>query len=99
MFFRIMVAKYEEVVMAQALVKQRLSEDEYLRGELVSEVRHYTTIPTLQEYLLLSQDRVRAEIFRRAEGWQPQVITAGELALQCPQTQIPLAAIYEDVLL
>ena len=30
----------------------------------------YQTIPTLEEYVLIEQDRVEIQVFRRAEGWQ-----------------------------
>lgn len=57
----------------------------------------YTSIPSLQEYLLLSQDQTKAEIYRRNQGWQAKTITEGVVPIQCLDTEIPLATIYEDV--
>jgi Uma2 family endonuclease len=41
------------------------STEDYDRGRKAA---HYRTIPTLQGYLLLAQDRVRAELYLRAPG-------------------------------
>ena len=57
----------------------------------------YRQLQSLQEYLLLSQDRTEAELHRRAEGWRAQILTAGEVRLQCLDAAVPLATIYEDV--
>ncbi|MDX9766771.1 MAG: Uma2 family endonuclease, partial [Ectothiorhodospiraceae bacterium] len=57
----------------------------------------YTAIPSLQEYLLLSQDRVEAELRRRGDGWHAERLTQGSLRLDCLNLEIPLATIYEDV--
>ncbi|AHE98262.1 Uma2 family endonuclease [Thioalkalivibrio paradoxus] len=58
----------------------------------------YTAIPTLQEYLLLSQDRVEAELRRRAgDGWEVHRITEGHVSLTCLGLEVPLSIIYEDV--
>jgi Uma2 family endonuclease len=58
----------------------------------------YTQIPTLREYLLLSQDRVRAELHRRdADSWTTLDFTEGAVPFACLGCDIPLAVIYEDV--
>lgn len=57
----------------------------------------YTSIDSLQEYVLLSQNSVEAELHRRAEGWRTQVISSGDVRFQCLDLTVPLAAIYEDV--
>jgi Uma2 family endonuclease len=60
----------------------------------------YQTIPTLQEYLLISQDEIRVECFRRtADGW---VYTRVEglqscLALQSLGAELKLSEVYLDV--
>ncbi len=36
----------------------------------------YTGIDSLQSYLLLSQDRVQAELHRRADNWKTRLYTA-----------------------
>jgi Uma2 family endonuclease len=53
------------------------STEEYDRGEKFA---HYMRIPSLREYVLVSQDSVRIEVFRRPERghWQHQEASAGE---------------------
>ncbi len=57
----------------------------------------YTGIDSLQEYLLLSQNRVEAELHRRVDGWRAQIVTTGDVRLQCLDLAVPLATVYEDV--
>jgi Uma2 family endonuclease len=58
----------------------------------------YTTIPSLQEILLLSSTSVRAELLRRGnDGSWPaasSVIEGGDLVLASIELTVPLAAIY-----
>src|SRR5437773_10661960 len=35
----------------------------------------YTGIETLEEYVLVAQDRMEATLFRRAKPWQPEALT------------------------
>ena len=58
----------------------------------------YTQIPSLQEYLLLAQDRIEAELHRREGGtWTTLRFTEGAVPCTCLNLDIPLAIIYEDV--
>ena len=60
----------------------------------------YTQIPTLRGYLLLDQDRPRAELYRcDADGthWRWEQITEGEIPIDCLDASIPLAAVYDEV--
>jgi Uma2 family endonuclease len=57
----------------------------------------YTSIESLQEYLLLSQDRREAELHRRRDGWRVTRFTEGAVPLACLDTEIALATLYEDV--
>lgn len=57
----------------------------------------YTSIDSLQEYVLLSQHRVEVEVHRRADGWRRQIITAGDVRFQCMDVSVPRAAIYENI--
>jgi len=57
----------------------------------------YTGIESLQEYILLAQDRMMAEIHRREDGWRAHVMTEGDVPLHCLGTAVPLAVIYEDI--
>lgn len=58
----------------------------------------YTTIPSVQEILVLDSTRVRAELLRRDPqgNWpeRPQVIEDGEVELDSIAFQVPLADIY-----
>jgi len=40
-------------------------------------LRDYRTIPSLEEYVLVSQDTRRIEVFRRSAGWQSEVAETG----------------------
>jgi len=60
----------------------------------------YRTVPSLRDYLLISQDKRRVEVFRRgADGtWaEAVVVEAGDVGLECVQTSLALDDIYEDV--
>lgn len=57
----------------------------------------YTRIDSLQEYLLLAQDRPLAELHRRQDDWQVSKFTEGKVPLTCLNTEIPLETIYESV--
>jgi len=58
----------------------------------------YTQIPSLQEYLRLSQSRVEAELHRReAAGCKTLHFDAGAVPFGCLGIEVPLAIIYEDV--
>ncbi|MHB0888289.1 Uma2 family endonuclease [Acidithiobacillus sp.] len=58
----------------------------------------YTTLPSLQEYLLIAQDRQEVTIYRRCADWHGEVLRQGELRLDClGGLSLPLAVIYEEV--
>ncbi len=57
----------------------------------------YTSIDSLQEYLLLSQNGIEATLHRRVDGWRGKTVTTGDVGLQCLDLAVPLATIYEDV--
>ncbi len=58
----------------------------------------YTQIPSLQEYLLLSQKRIEAELHRREpSGWKTLRFHAGTVPCGCLGIEVPLEVIYEDV--
>jgi Plasmid encoded RepA protein len=68
------------------------------RSETWTNVWAYTTIPSVQEILVLHSTAVRAEMLRRdAEGnWpeRPEVLEGGTLELLSIGLQLPLAAAY-----
>jgi Uma2 family endonuclease len=74
------------------------STEHYDRG---SKFRLYKDLPSLREYVLVSQDEPVVEIFRRAngEGWLHSV-SAGLKAsavIESIRIKLPLAALYEDI--
>ncbi len=60
---------------------------------------HYRLAQTLQEYVLVAQDRREVTIFRRAAGWQGEILTAPEarVEFQSLQQAMTIAAIYDGV--
>jgi len=57
----------------------------------------YQTLPSLREYLLVAQDRMRVELFRRETDWKVERLECGELWLDCVSAPVTLAEIYADV--
>ena len=59
----------------------------------------YTGIPSLDEYLLVSQVCQEVTIFRRAQNWKAETIAGvkAKLTLEALRVTLPLAAIYEGV--
>ena len=73
------------------------STEAYDRGHKFAD---YRTIPSLQEYVLVSQVEPRVEHFRRMETGQ-WILTVSEgdgvLSLPALDCQVPLPAIYQDL--
>ena len=57
----------------------------------------YQTLPSLREYLLVAQDRMQVELFRRSNDWRVERRESGELWLDCVSAPVTLADIYADV--
>jgi Uma2 family endonuclease len=57
----------------------------------------YITLPSLQEYLLVGQDRPLIEIHRRSKGWTAEEFASGSLRLDCLDTDLSVADVYADV--
>lgn len=59
----------------------------------------YIQIETLQEYVLVAQDRMEATVFRRANKWQPEIIRQPEelFRLKSLEFTLPLNSVYEEV--
>ena len=59
----------------------------------------YTQIETLEEYVLVAQDRREVTVFRRQNQWQPELLNQPGLALRLPSLDfsLPLDAVYEGV--
>ena len=56
-------------------------------------------IESLQEYVLVSQEKREVTLYRRGNNWSPEVLKspADVLALDSLKFSLPLAAIYEAV--
>lgn len=59
----------------------------------------YRSAESLAEYVLVAQDNREVTVFRKADNWQPVILTAPEsvLELRSLEFSLPLAAIYEGV--
>jgi Uma2 family endonuclease len=85
---------------APCLVIEILSEstERIDRGE---KLYNYRRIPTLRAYLLVAQDAIRVEVYRRhgADDWRYEVHEGPEarIALDCPPAELSLAGIYERI--
>ena len=60
----------------------------------------YRLLSSLEEYVLISQDSRRVEVYRRVDNWSLEVIQGDEeLSLQSVGLVASLDAVYEDVML
>src|SRR6266498_4489386 len=59
----------------------------------------YRQIETLQEYVLIAQDRIEVTVFRRRNQWQPEVLRerAETLILASLEFKLALELLYEGV--
>src|ERR1043166_1128475 len=59
----------------------------------------YQTIETLEEYLIVAQERTEATIFRRANNWNSEVITelAQPISIKSIGLSLPLSAVYDGI--
>ncbi len=58
----------------------------------------YTSLDSLQEYILVAQDQQLVTLFRRANDWQPELFGPdNELSLDCLDVSLPVVDIYEGV--
>ncbi|MDP3071745.1 MAG: Uma2 family endonuclease [Opitutaceae bacterium] len=60
---------------------------------------NYMQAPTLEEYVIVAQDRREVTIFRRATGWEGEIHTAPEAVVEFRSLKqaMTVAEIYEDV--
>ena len=67
------------------------------RGE---KMERYLTLPSLEEYVLLAQDRPSAVIYRRRTEWLPEIIEGWDavIALESVDCSVALSELYADVL-
>ena len=59
----------------------------------------YTQIETLEEYILVAQDKMEVTLYRRSNQWHPEILktAAQSLPLASIDFSIPLTSIYEGV--
>ena len=70
------------------------------RLDRTEKMNHYLTLPSLEEYLLVAQDKPEVTIFRRRTGWEPELYQGVEalVNLETVGYQLTLAALYQGVL-
>jgi len=59
----------------------------------------YTSVASLEEYVLVAQDSKEVTVFRRADGWKAEKVSGAKarVAFQSLKLSLPLSAIYEGV--
>jgi Uma2 family endonuclease len=62
-------------------------------------LQHYTSIASLEEYVLVAQDRVQVIIYRRRANWAGEMITEPEdkLTLESVDLTLTLEQLYEHI--
>ena len=89
----------QDVLLNPSLLLEVLSPSTaaYDRGEKFE--RYRTWLPTLQDYVLVAQERPTVDHFQRATGWDSQQLTGPEAVLELATIgcHIPLQEIYDDV--
>lgn len=84
----------QPVLVAEILSVETAQRD---RGE---KWRDYQTLPSLKEYMLVSQDSMDVRVFRRDESgdWKQHIYTDGmRIALLSVDLEIPIEQVYEEV--
>jgi Uma2 family endonuclease len=63
-------------------------------------LQNYRLIDSVEEYVLAAQDEHKLTIYRRADGWRPQVCAGVEGAAEFRSIGLvlPLKAVYDDIL-
>ncbi len=57
----------------------------------------YQTLPSLQEYVLVSQDDRQVEVYRCRNEWKPDGINDGRFYLDCLDLSVSIDDVYLDV--
>jgi Uma2 family endonuclease len=58
----------------------------------------YTSLPSVLECMLVSQDSMHVELFRRRSNWQREVHASAEtISLDSIGQSLPVAEIYRDI--
>lgn len=68
------------------------------RYDRTEKFARYMRCPTLEVYILVSQDEQHVEVYRRSSGWQQERFSAGQvIKLDQLDLELPLDLIYEGV--
>jgi Uma2 family endonuclease len=59
----------------------------------------YTQLESLEEYVLVAQDKREVTVYRRSGVWAPEIVTAADGVLSLPSLEfsLPLTALYEGL--
>jgi len=59
----------------------------------------YTSIPSVQEYVLVRQDRKEVTVARRSNDWRPEILAGDDfqLSLACNEETLTSARVYRNV--
>ena len=69
------------------------------RYDRTEKFTRYMRCPTLEVYILVSQDEQYIEVYRRSTGWKQERFSAGQtIKLEQLDLELPVESIYEGVL-
>ena len=70
------------------------------RLDRTEKMSHYLTLSSLEEYLLVAQDKPEATLFRRRTDWEPEIYQGMDAVvdLETVGYQLVLADLYQGVL-
>lgn len=68
-----------------------------VRVDRIEKLLAYQSLPSLQAYVLVEQERRHVELYRRAAGWSVEHHTQGSIPMDCLDMTLALDAIYQDV--
>ncbi len=69
------------------------------RYDRTEKFARYMRCPTLEVYMLVSQDEQHVEVYHRSMGWKQERFSVGQtIQIEQLKLQLPVASIYEGVL-
>lgn len=69
-----------------------------MRHDRAEKFHHYRKLVSLQEYVLIAQDLMRVEVYRRASGWDLELFGGGDrLLLQTAGLESAVEGLYDGV--
>ena len=66
----------------------------------VDKLDYYSDVPSIEAYLIVDQDRIRADLYTRTdEGWHVRVFNSLDdvIALESLDCELPLAQVYQGI--